>query len=303
MTSFKKTAFVSLFMFISVIYAMTARVSAAMTPWDLDGVKAQSLWDTGVEVFYASHSATPQLVSGSSIAVLGVLTSTAGFGIETGAFVELRATNTANSSSELLVPAIQFSSTTRNTFVVYDVPPIANTGLSINLTSKTIGDAAVFYVHLATNVNFQFRIPYDSAGIKTFNPALHGVSVSSGNAGNLVNNGLGTEVFDYSTAEKLVTYSSTGVTRRTFYYGLSASTGAAGDYVVIRDTHTTGSSVGANKLLPAIFHNVTTFEDINNYSKPKNFYFPWPIAATRGLTVQAGQVGIQYRHYWRYAAE
>ena len=255
------------------------------TPQDRDGTKALQIQDVGVFVSYTGFSSAPVIIEGSSIAVYGVLTTTKANGSESQqAWVELRATAavanaapTAFATQELLVPPLVVSSTTRNTLYVFNPPRIAVGGLEINTSSGMVG-AAVFYRHLATTTVDDFWIPRDFGGDKTFDPSFYGIKAASEVVSGAAANSVGSEGFDFTTAELQVA-NTPGL-----LYDIVAGTGNPANYVVFEDSNSTiGPDVA--DFLPPLFYN--TFADsFSPYSKNSVVTFPWPLIFQNGLTQQ-----------------
>lgn len=268
-------------------------------PTDRAGVKARNLASCGVyTATIINSSQTFLLVSGTSIAVYGVLTGTdvaPTDGVDS--WVELRATDTANVTTELLVPPIAITSTSRNTFIVYDPPVIAQKGLSVNIAT-TPASVTVFFRYLSTNVAQDFAIPWDKDGGKVYNPAFYGVVPASNSTAGGVALGVGIDSLDYSAAElPVLTYSSATITINTpgLLYGMivgSAPITAFANYVVLKDTTSVAGAGGDNNLMVPIFYNTFNLSDAlglvygNGIGNPTSKYikFPWPIVFNYGLT-------------------
>lgn len=283
----KRILFTFLFLgFVSSVYSF-------QVPLDRRGKQAQSIYDAGVLTFTTSMTVTdgvvPRIVKGSTIAVFGIITSTLGTGSAIShVFVELRATDTANRTSELLVPPLAISSTTRNTFHIFDPPILAVSGVSIFVNTPT-ARVTLLYTHVATNNAGTFSIPLDSQqGNSISNRHFYGVQVSSESMfGDAANNRVGAESLDYNSDEMLV---STG--SRYLITGFHPSTGALGNYVTIRDDFATGNI--NNLLVVPIFYN-TVYENNNGAIGGRPFTFPFPIVAENGVTVQTNTNDDRFR--------
>ena len=291
-------------------------------PVDRRGVKALNVEDTGVFVASVMNSSVPHYltnylfvangsatVTGSSIAVFGVLTSTAGDNFFKAPYVELRSTNTANTTSELLFPPVVVTSASRNTFVQFTPPIIANDGLSVNIVfdTPTVTSVSIFYRYLSTNVVEDFIIPKDNNNVPAIGGAdFYGVAAASeahpgGTHNDGVNDGEGMDGLDYTSSERVVlarsspteSYNTPGL-----FYGMvvgTASVGAVRSFAVFRDSVSTGGINEADRLIVPLFYNTFNLEDalwtIGNFPKfstahLKVIRFPWPIIFRRGLTQQ-----------------
>lgn len=304
------------FLFLACL-VLPARAGAFDIPIDKDGVVAGSIRDIGVLTYTATNTATFLIsgatvsspandVTGTTIAVHGVLTSTAPRGIMTSpAFVELRATDTANTSSELLVPPLIFSSGTYNTLYIFNPPLLVPENLSVTLTSAgTV--ATIFYNYLSTaGTTGDFWIPRDDAsGAKAYDPNFYGVRAASNSyAGGAEGDRSGTETFDFTSDEKLVGESTTvsrGLAAPSHFWGWCASTGAPDTFLLFRDTNTTGSGAPDNLLLPPIFPRAGPFisslsGNADNSLQSPCFQFPWPINTRYGLSMDMSVSSERFR--------
>lgn len=277
-------------------------------PLDRDGVSAESIDDVGVRVFTTTHSIAASGVSGSSIALFGVLTATLPAGVAVnGAWIEIRSSDTFNRSSELILPPIMVTSTTRNTFVVFNPPVVVPTRMSVNvrtLATDIVTNTVItsfFYRFLATSTNENVWIPLDTfQGKKVHTSDLYGVSAATDNRpGNAADNGIGADNFDFTSDERLFT--STDVSKG-FLYGWVASTGTSGSYIVFKDTTGAGTTVTSSFLLPPIFYNTLNYStEENPESQTKPFTFPWPIIFERGLSAQRSVSTDRFRVFIRDA--
>ncbi len=251
-------------------------------PRDRDGAEAINLQSVGVNVLTVSYSSAASIVRGSSIAVYGVMTGTktisgATSGIQ--AFVQLRSSNTATVTGELLVPPIEFSSSTRNTFVWFDPPVVAPDGLSINISTVADAQASVFYRFLATGTLENFWIPTDNRGNKAQNPQFYGVKAASSVIAGATADTLGTEGLDMNTDE-LVIDDRTGL-----LYGVFPSTGPTTSYVVFEDSGTATTTPDLADFIPPFFYRTAIFIDTTHgTSGNQPFYFKYPLIYTLGLT-------------------
>lgn len=282
-------------------------------PLDRDGVAFETLDDMGVKVFTTSMSnvasspfmaAIPTAsVTGSSIALYGVLTSTLPTGRVAGdVFVQIRSSDTLNETSELLIPEIPVSSTTENTFIVFNPPivvpirmVVSIRSVSIDITSDTV-PVSYFYNYLTTsaprNPNW---IPLDEySGRKVHNKSFYGVQVATQVVpGNGVNNGIGTDALDNTADERILT--STSVLTKTMLYGWIAGTGTVTNYVVFEDTEGVSATTPAIPTIVPIFYNAEPFNPNAVEWKTKAYSFPWPIVFERGLTVRRNATTDQFR--------
>lgn len=274
--------------------------------YDRDNEYAQSARDLGVDVYLAT-SAVPYLVTGASYTtqpstylVFGVFTSTGPQGLDMSispTFVELRATDTANTTSELLVPGVAFSTQTRNTLVIYDPPLVAGNGLSINITTIPVGVmAAVFYRRIQPGQDDDLWIPVDGqVGRKAHDSTLYGVLPSSSAVGGATaENGRSASAFDYTTTEKVIansTVSSEGDPQH--FYGWVASSGVRTNYMTLQATNTTVGSL--NNFLPPVFYRTLSQETFDNAFLQASFQFPWPLNAPNGLGVQLSSANDRLR--------
>jgi len=255
------------------------------------------------------------VVTGAEIAVYGVLTSSGptddDLGTDANSSVELRSTNTANRTSELLVPPI-VTTTTANTFIVYDPPVIAKDGLCLRNSTSAIM-SAVFYRLLASTQNTwaDVRIPMDDyQQKKVHDSGLYGVNVATTViAGGIAGDGSGSEQLDMSEAELLVSGSSASITsilqrhdrvpstepstttlrgERGLWYGWSAGSGTSTNYLIVSDTAT--ATGNAKYMLPPIFYRQMTLALWNLGSGANhlavNFKWPWPVIYEYGLLTQ-----------------
>lgn len=291
----------------------TASIWAVRPPNDRDGVSPLSVQQFGVRVHFTSRTMLPSVVTGSSIAIHGVLTSTPAIEdshtITTNMqFVTIRATNTANRTSELLVPSILLSSAGRNTFVVYDPPIVAQKGFSVAHSSEGIS-SAVFYTYLATTTEVEYWIPREDKGEKMFDTSLYGVKAAKQSIpGAAAADGAGTEALDYTVSEVLVTGSSASITNILYWkgttttlrgeeglwYGWSAGTGSVANFMVTQDSATatgdpTNGLSGPTYYLPEIFYNMLTTDRAEKGLRgTSNFSWPWPLRYEDGLTINRG---------------
>lgn len=308
-------------------------------PLDRDGIPAKIVQDVGVSVAYSSGTSVPFLITGgtvsgtkgSTFAIYGILTSTPQGTNNTGAqfalgFVMLRATDTANSSSELLVPPIHIGTWIStadagdnvgypaNTFIEFNPPLIAQDNLSMQTSSDTAGNTSntfsfsVFYRVLATNTPEDVWFPIDDyQGEKPLGGSLYGMRPSSNTtAGATANDKLGTEGWDFTNGRKVITTASTttlalsGPTAPTsplFFYGFSNSSGSASTFFTCTDTNSTLGTL-ANNFLPAIYpHTLRTQHfDPDEFTQ---FNFPWPLKLRNGLACQASVATERFRFYTR----
>lgn len=313
------------------IAASTLKIADAyQLPKDRDGVAAGTVEDVGVHVFL-STSSLPWLLNGStqtlaggtivntsSIAIYGVLTSSFSGDIGAPAYVHLRATNTANTTSELLTTPIAVGITTsttgtfhvaRNNLVLFRPPLVVPDGVSVNISS-TPGSlttnqfsAAVFYRYLATNAPEDVWFPNDDNGIKTIGGAsLYGVKPATGNTlGGIANDGLGNEALDFTTDARFIQTSSVPANQApVLLYGWSASSGAlsssfdidaatgSGNYRIIPNVVTANLS-----FLPVIYprtlenYSWGTIVPPTSVTTNSDFNFPWPLISPRGIRFQA----------------
>lgn len=321
----KKTLLMALFFTASALKLG----NAFQLPMDRDGADALTVQDVGVDVFL-STSEVPWLINGatqtlaadgtimggSSIAVYGILTSTFSGDASAYAYVELRATNTANSVSELLVPPIAVGITTSttgslhwpiNNLVVFNPPIVAADNLCVRISSA-LGplttyryNAAIFYRYLATNAPEDVWIPTDSRmGMKVVGGAsFYGVKSASNTFGNNVSDDReGTEELDFDSGPDFIQTSSVPANQSMILlYGWAASSGSVsswfdvdeatgiGDYRVIPNV-VTSSFTALPKVYPRTFNSGYIWNTpILSYSVPtsQEFSFPWPIRMRKGL--------------------
>ena len=259
-------------------------LNAFQVPSDTDGAIAKTVKALGVYVLGTDWSSTAVGVAGSSIAIYGYMTSTA---TTAGAneFLEIRATNTANTSSELLVPSIVTYSTNANTIGFFDPPIIAPEGVSINNTVGTIY-SCIFYRYLSTNTNDGVQIPVDNyQGVKVEDSGFYGVKAATEVSAGAVANTVGSEGLNFNSGEHLLEDESG------FLYGWSAGTQTVADarnFVVFHDTNSAlGTTPNSQRLMPPIFYTVMDNPlfisgSRNPYTAP--FSFPWPVRFRNGLT-------------------
>ena len=293
--------FGSLMLSAGTLFAASGYWGDFKVPTDRAGVAAQNINECGVYPASVRYSSQPfLLVSGSSIAVYGVLTSTksvASLGVN--AFVQLRSTNTANLLSELLVPPIAFSSDTQNTLIEYDPPIICLDGLSVNITTVSDAMVTVFYRYLSTTNEQDYWIPYDKNGVKAHNPSFYGIRAASGaTAGGTALDGIGHDGLDFTALEKMVlnasTYQATSNTPGLLIGVVAGShtVNQIADYVVFRDTGTIGETSDSTIMLPPIFYNNFNLEDAllnigaiaKSVSSSQVIKLPWPVIYSKGLS-------------------
>lgn len=326
--------------------------NAFQLPLDRDGQAAFNVQDVGVYVFL-STSEVPWLlngssqnipagaaigtvspIGGSSIAIYGILTSTFSGDAASYAYVELRSTNTANKTSELLVPPIAVgvsTSTTgslhvaKNNFVVFDPPIVSADQVSVNISSALGAltlyrySAAIFYRYLSTNQPESLWIPNDDfQGVKAIGGAsLYGVRTSTGGIGSLANDRLGTETLDFNAGPAFVQTSSIPANQgHVMLYGWSASSGSSassfkiddstglGNYPLI-NAGTTVVVFSSSSFLPDIYPRTfgPTFDNYIwntpiaavNIPVSFEFSFPWPIIARQGLRFTANTATERFR--------
>ena len=280
---------------LSIIIALSLCAVAEagfVVPRDRDGLPAGSVYDTGVEVVTLRQTLNASVITGSSVAIYGVMTSTPRV-VDGREFVEIRSTNMAGIGSELLLPPIAFTSTTRNTLIVFNPPVLAPAGFSVNLTSAQ-GWASVFYRHIATATSPNFFIPYDNTGMKAYDGAQwYGVQAASevvpGAAAQYSASAVGTESLDFDSTEKCV------ATTRGLFYGVMASTGDASNYAIFRDTN----GATGNYFLPPLFYNSMDRDNEGITAVTRVFYFPWPVIYTIGLSVERNVGTDRFRVFTR----
>ena len=276
-------------------------------PLDNDSARPIDIKNVGVKVLTVGHTVSSGFVRGSSVAIYGVLTSTARPGV--GSFAMIRSTDLATAGTafiltpnigELLVPMINIASTTRNTFIEFNPPIIAPEGFSLEVSS--IGTmASVFYQFLSTGDRQRYIIPRDNRdGAKTYSMSLVGLKVSSTvTPGAGRGDGLGTETLDETSAAQDVD-GSTSV-KRMFVYGWMASSGANTNFIVLEDTETAITDV--EDYLPSIFYNAMTMEHAlsDASTQSKVWYFPWPVIFERGIRQRRNQANDSFRLFTRPA--
>lgn len=299
---------------VSVLF-LSSQLYAFKVPVDKDGEIAQSIRDIGVRV-YTTTTTVPFLITGgtvsipngaatgSSIAVLGVLTSSAPGTLTSPSFLEMRATNTANSTTELLNVPLMLQSTSYNSLYIFNPPLVAAENLSVNMTSS--GITSIFYSFLSTNgidSDLTF-IPIDEyQGLKVHDSSLYGVKVGTPPtyAGLAANDRSGSEVMDFTVDEKLMV-ESTSTPNLAHVYGWCASSGAAGSFLIFRDTNTTGSLVNTNLFLPPIFPRMGPLSGFGGnieFSQSTCYSFPWPLNTRTGLSIQANVATERFRIFRR----
>ena len=271
---------------------------AYKVPRDVTGYPASTIMDVGVDVI----TATDSYVSGSTIAIWGVLTATAPAGTLVGSgalgapYVEIRSTNAITSSTtgigsvgfstmivinavtmtgELLLPRIYFSSETHNTFVRF-YPPILSPGGFHFATSSHGALATVFYRHVATGTNENFLVPYDVDGHKGGAWDFYGVSVASETAPGQLADGVGTESLDGVTAARLIGFGTGTITGPGLVYDIICGTVAPTTYVMTKDyAYEVGVGTQPHWIVP-IFPGTFQAEHRNTNVKTSvvNFGFP-----------------------------
>src|SRR3990167_2142809 len=110
-----KKAFLFLFSLLAFFAVGELRAGDFLVPKDRDGIKATNIQEVGVYAFMVDKTTDAKiLMPGSTLQIYGVLTSTRGDNdTQLRESVFLRSTNTANITSELLVPPIPISTSTR----------------------------------------------------------------------------------------------------------------------------------------------------------------------------------------------
>ena len=266
-------------------------------PLDKDGVRPQSIEDVGVFALTLRYTQTPSVVMGASIAVHGVLTSSApdlAYLSITSAAVEVRTSSTAvgtlNKNSELLFPPVPFTSTQANTFIWFDVPFIAHNGISASLTSTGV-IATVFYQFLSTNADstaYEYTIPRDDRdGEKTYSPSLFGAKVAtSATTNGTEGDRTGNDALDYRSDVVSIEQ------QRSFLYGTMASSGAANNFALF---YSSNSALGSYTTLhlPPLLYN--TIDGDFNTKAASYFKFPAPIIFPDGIRMQSGQATDRFR--------
>ena len=265
-------------------------------PLDKDGVRPHSIEDVGVFALTLRYTQTPSVVLGASIAVHGILTSTAPdlpYLDVTTAAVEVRTATTTvvlNKNSELLFPPVAFTSTRANTFVWFDVPFIAHNGISASLTSTGV-IATVFYQFLSTNTDstaYEYTIPRDDRdGEKTYSPSLFGAKVAtSATTNGTENDRTGNDALD--NRSDVVSLEQ----QRSFFYGTMSSSGPNTNFALM---YSSNSALGTYTTLhlPALFYN--TIDKDYDTKAASYFKFPAPIIFPDGVRMQRGQATDRFR--------
>ena len=289
-------------------------------PVDRDGYLVQDVQQVGVlPLTIRGSDKVPAFVGGSSIAVYGVLCSSAGggsLGDTLSHWVNLRATNTANLTSALLIPSLRISSVsvvgssdsyyTQNRLYVFNPPLIAPDGLSLdissfssagiaNISSQT--SATVFYRYLSTSTDEQTWVPIDRRNaLKAQSSSLFGVKVASMSGPGQIDDDQGTGVLDGKGAEMAIEGSSvTNTQERRLLYGVCYGTGTPDAFVVFEDTNvTSGNSVSS---LPPIYYRTLdlSFGGAVTNNMSGCYTFPWPIVHVIGLTTRRTPGTDQFR--------
>lgn len=265
------------------LFYLTAIISVSLcyggdfrVPLDNDGVKARNMDESFVRIISTGYTTVASmLLRGAAIQIYGVLTSTRPAGSEE-AHVFLRSTDTANTSSELLVPPLNISSETRNSFYVFDPPILCPTGLSVNLSSAGTF-VSIFYNYAATSTASNYLIPRDMDGIKA-SPDMYGVQVASRvSAGDSADDNLGADAFDNSTTERLV------IGERAFFYGVMGTSSSGNNFLIVEDT---GSTLGdPQNIFPHLFYGTFNYENTVTPSLTPIVTFPWAILMQNGISV------------------
>src|SRR3990167_9334379 len=270
---------------------------AARPNTDYVGKRVDHLEQVGVLFRTVAHDTNPFLVEGASIAVDGYVLSTApaGYLSNSQLFLNLRAKNTANATSELLTPGIGWSTGTMNTWDWFDPPLIAAGGLSIDIGTSPTVIATVFYHYLATsNVSGSIIPPSETDGMALHDNAFIGVKVGTRvTPGGAAEDQLSAENLDFTSEERMVSHSTESSGE--LLYGWAAGTGTTLSFVIFRDTNSVGSPYNSNLVLPPIFYNAMTSEDTLNLYKSKNFYFKYPIQTNVGLSQRRSVATDRFR--------
>lgn len=289
-------------------------------PLDRDGYLVQDVQQVGVlPLTIRSSDKVPAFVGGSSIAIYGVLCSSAGGGSLGDTFshwVNLRATNTANLTSALLIPSLRISSVsvvgstdsyyTQNRLYVFNPPIVAPDGLSVDISSfssagivniTTQVSATVFYRYLTTSTDEQTWVPIDRRNaLKAQSSSLYGVKASSMSGPGGLDDNTGNGVLDGRGAELAINGSSvTNSQERQLLYGVCYGTGTADAFVIFEDTNVvTGNSVSS---LPPIFYRTLdlSFGGAVTDNISGCYTFPWPIVHVIGLTTRRTPGVDQFR--------
>lgn len=327
-----------LFLFLVFTLLLPSLASAFKLPMDRDGELATTITDVGVKVYYSTGTESPYLITGgtsafadgsglkgSSVAIYGILTSTPqGTSLAVAytlpGYVFLRATDTANNTSELLVPPINIglflssavgnspdgtqTVSPANQLIVFDPPIIAQDNVSVSASTSASGGLtvsnkwafSVFYRILNTGTPEDIWFPTDdSQGHKTHDASFYGVKPSSvSTAGGTSNDTLGTEGWDYTSAKRNINYTSTASNLSSentpmLLYGFGASSGTATGFFVCFDSN---SALGTHVLnfLPPIYPR-TFQKSYFNGASMVSYSFPWPIQAQNGLVCQVQASG------------
>lgn len=269
---------------------------------DRDGEAIRDVQDVGVQVLSVNYTQAQQFVLGSTIAIYGVLLSSAPNDvlIGTGATLQLQAVrSTSDVNGELLVPEIWFTSAPGNnqvnTFIEFDPPILAPRGFSAFVTTSG-AQAAVFYRHLATNTVENFFIPRSNQGNKVHSTSLYGLQVASAVIAGALASSTGTSEGDFTNADYI------RATGNLLFYGFMLSTCAPSDYVAFESTNaTTGDWPD---FLPPIFP--LTFQDdrmpkfayVLQYRNPV-ITFPWPLIVPDGLMPRTSVATRRVRYFVR----
>lgn len=284
-----KKVLLSLLFCVSLVQFAKSESGDFYSPRDRDGAYAEGLDLVGVYVFTSSFTTTPIMaVKTSTLAIYGVLTGTRAIAAEQ-AFVSLRCTDTANTSSELIVPPIMFSSTTRNTFIEFKPPIVCAKGLSVDTSSNTV-IASVFYRSLVTNTTEDFYIPDGATDIKTKSAQFFGVAVASEVAvGGVDADKVGADVLDFTTGRMLLR-GTTVFASPSLLYGIISGTTTSTISTMYETFQDTGSTVNSGTLpfaLPPLYYTTMTFEDaLQSGDKTKSWFFPWPVIFNQGIVAQ-----------------
>lgn len=287
-------------------------------PVDRDGYPVLDVQQVGVlPLTIRASDKVPAFVGGSSIAVYGMLCSTAGSGGvgEVSAWwVNMRATNTANLTSALLLPSLRISSVSvvgstdsyyvQNRLYVFNPPIIAPDGLSLDISSvsaavniSTQVSATVFYRYLSTSSDEKTWVPIDRRNdIKARSQTLYGVKASSMSGPGQIDDGQGMSVLDNTGSEFAINGSTVDNSiERQLLYGFCYGTGTANAFVVFEDTNVAvGNSVSS---LPPIFYRTLdlSFGGVVTNNISGCYTFPWPIVHVIGLTTQRTPGTDQFR--------
>lgn len=236
------------------VFALWSDIHAWQIPRSNNGVSPANLDMIGGVATMVDQSTTPALAANTTGWVLAIWLSS---GIHTN-FANLRDSGTANVSSALFLPPLQYGTSAQ--IIEFENPPSFTNGLSVNIDS-TVACAVVV---LQANDTYVYFLPMSDNNVPAQDTALMGVSVSTVNQ---------------TTTAIMV---ATSPISPALLYGFWRSTGTADEYIEFRDTATANTTSAL--LLPKI-----PFSSDMPYNSQGNKWhsLKYPVRFKKGMSVNA----------------